>query len=116
MVGNNPASEVYVRNKRKACVEVGIRSFSHDLPTDTTEAALRSLVAILTSNAEVDGRLVLLPLPAHISQDNLVEAIDPSIDVDGFPPSIVGRLALRASPRRPCTPRGVIRPRVSTRI
>lgn len=116
MVGNNPASEVYVRNKRKACVEVGIRSFSHDLPTDTTEAALRSLVASLNANPEVDGVLVQLPLPAHISQDNIIEAIDPAKDVDGFHPYNVGRLALRTPALRPCTPRGVIRLLESTGI
>lgn len=116
MVGNNPASEVYVRNKRKACVEVGIRSFSHDLPTDTSEAALRSLVANLNANPEVDGILVQLPLPAHISQDNIIEAIDPAKDVDGFHPYNVGRLALRTPALRPCTPRGVIRLLESTSI
>ncbi|MFP5350782.1 MAG: bifunctional methylenetetrahydrofolate dehydrogenase/methenyltetrahydrofolate cyclohydrolase FolD [Gammaproteobacteria bacterium] len=109
MVGNNPASEVYVRNKRKACVEVGIRSFSHDLPADTTEAALLALVDSLNANPNVDGILVQLPLPAHINTDRIIERIRPDKDVDGFHPYNVGRLALRKPALRPCTPRGVIR-------
>ena len=109
MVGNNPASEVYVRNKRKACVEVGIRSFSHDLPADTTEAALLALVDSLNANPDVDGILVQLPLPAHINTDRIIERIRPDKDVDGFHPYNVGRLALRKPALRPCTPRGVIR-------
>lgn len=109
MVGNNPASEVYVRNKRKACAEVGIRSFSHDLPADTTEAALLALVDSLNANPDVDGILVQLPLPAHINTDRIIERIRPDKDVDGFHPYNVGRLALRKPALRPCTPRGVIR-------
>ena len=109
MVGNNPASEVYVRNKRKACVEVGIRSFSHDLPGDTSEAALLALIDGLNANSEVDGILVQLPLPAHINTDRIIERIRPDKDVDGFHPYNVGRLALRKPVLRPCTPRGVIR-------
>lgn len=109
MVGNNAASEVYVRNKRKACVEVGIRSFSHDLPADTTEAALLALVDSLNANTDVDGILVQLPLPAHINTDRIIERIRPDKDVDGFHPYNVGRLALRKPALRPCTPRGVIR-------
>jgi len=109
MVGNNPASEVYVRNKRKACVEVGIRSFSHDLPGDTSEAALLALIDSLNANRDVDGILVQLPLPAHINTDRIIEHIRPGKDVDGFHPYNVGRLALRKPVLRPCTPRGVIR-------
>lgn len=109
MVGNNPASEVYVRNKRKACVEVGIRSFSHDLPGDTSEAALLALIDGLNANNDVDGILVQLPLPAHINTDRVIERIRPDKDVDGFHPYNVGRLALRKPVLRPCTPRGVIR-------
>ena len=109
MVGNNPASEVYVRNKRRACVEVGIRSFSHDLPGDTSEAALLALIDSLNANSEADGILVQLPLPAHINTDRIIERIRPDKDVDGFHPYNVGRLALRKPVLRPCTPRGVIR-------
>jgi methylenetetrahydrofolate dehydrogenase (NADP+)/methenyltetrahydrofolate cyclohydrolase len=109
MVGNNPASEVYVRNKRKACVEVGIRSFSHDLLGDTSEAALLALIDGLNANNDVDGILVQLPLPAHINTDRIIERIRPDKDVDGFHPYNVGRLALRKPVLRPCTPRGVIR-------
>ena len=109
MVGNNPASEVYVRNKRRACVEVGIRSFSHDLPGDTSEVALLALIDSLNANSEADGILVQLPLPAHINTDRIIERIRPDKDVDGFHPYNVGRLALRKPVLRPCTPRGVIR-------
>lgn len=109
MVGNNPASEVYVRNKRKACAEVGIRSFSYDLPPDTAETALVALVENLNHNTEVDGILVQLPLPGHMSADKVIECIAPAKDVDGFHPYNVGRLALRTPVLRPCTPRGVIR-------
>ena len=109
MVGNNAASEVYVRNKRKACVDVGIRSFSHDLPGETTEAALLALIDSLNTNPAVDGILVQLPLPAHINTDRIIERIRPDKDVDGFHPYNVGRLALRKPALRPCTPRGVIR-------
>lgn len=109
MVGNNAASEVYVRNKRKACVEVGIRSFSYDLPADTSEADLLALIDSLNANHEVDGILVQLPLPAHLNTDRVIERIRPEKDVDGFHPYNVGRLALRKPALRPCTPRGVIR-------
>lgn len=109
MVGNNAASEVYVRNKRKACVEVGIRSFSYDLPADTSEAELLTLIDSLNANHEVDGILVQLPLPAHLNTDRVIERIRPEKDVDGFHPYNVGRLALRKPALRPCTPRGVIR-------
>lgn len=109
MVGNNPASEVYVRNKRKACAEVGIRSFSHDLPVDTSEVALLALIDSLNANGDVDGILVQLPLPLHFNTDRIIERIRPDKDVDGFHPYNVGRLALRKPALRPCTPRGVIR-------
>lgn len=109
IVGDNAASEVYVRNKRKACVEVGIRSFSYDLPAETTETALVKLIESLNVNTEMDGILVQLPLPAHISPDHVIERMHPGKDVDGFHPYNVGRLALRAPALRPCTPYGVIR-------
>jgi methylenetetrahydrofolate dehydrogenase (NADP+) / methenyltetrahydrofolate cyclohydrolase len=108
-VGNDPASEVYVRNKRKACEEVGIRSVAHDLAHSTAETALLSLVDELNRDAEIDGVLVQLPLPAQIRQTAIIERIDPAKDVDGFHPYNVGRLAQRIPVMRPCTPYGVIR-------
>ena len=108
-VGNDPASEVYVRNKRKACEEVGIRSVAHDLPESAPEAALLALIDELNRDAAVDGILVQLPLPAQIQQTAIIERIDPRKDVDGFHPYNVGRLAQRIPVMRPCTPYGVIR-------
>lgn len=109
LVGDDPASQIYVRNKRTACAEVGMRSFSHDLPAGTTQAELLSLIDRLNANADVDGILVQLPLPAHINSEIVIERIDPRKDVDGFHPYNIGRLAQRAPVLRPCTPRGVIR-------
>jgi methylenetetrahydrofolate dehydrogenase (NADP+)/methenyltetrahydrofolate cyclohydrolase len=108
-VGDDPASEVYVRNKRKACGEVGILSVAHDLSDSTSEAALLGLVDDLNRDASVDGILVQLPLPAQIQQTAVIEKIDPAKDVDGFHPYNVGRLAQRIPVMRPCTPYGVIR-------
>ena len=108
-VGDDPASEVYVRNKRKACEEVGILSVAHDLSDSTSEAALLALVDDLNRDASVDGILVQLPLPAQIQQTAVIEKIDPAKDVDGFHPYNVGRLAQRIPVMRPCTPYGVIR-------
>jgi methylenetetrahydrofolate dehydrogenase (NADP+)/methenyltetrahydrofolate cyclohydrolase len=108
-VGEDPASEVYVRNKRKACEEVGILSVAHDLRDSTSEAALLALVDDLNSDAGIDGILVQLPLPAQIQQTAVIEKIDPVKDVDGFHPYNVGRLAQRIPVMRPCTPYGVIR-------
>lgn len=116
LVGDDPASRIYVRNKRKACADVGMRSFSHDLPAHTSEAELLSLIGELNRNPEVDGILVQLPLPAHINPQTVIEHIDPYKDVDGFHPYNVGRLALRAPVLRPCTPRGVIRLLESTGV
>ena len=109
MVGDNPASQVYVRNKRKACAEVGIRSFSYDLATDTPEKTLLALIDDLNANLEVDGILVQLPLPPQIRPETIIERIAPVKDVDGFHPYNVGRLALRMPVLRPCTTRGVMR-------
>jgi methylenetetrahydrofolate dehydrogenase (NADP+)/methenyltetrahydrofolate cyclohydrolase len=108
-VGSDPASEVYVRNKRKACEEVGIRSVAHDLPDTTSEEALLALVDELNRDAGIDGILVQLPLPDQIRQTAVIEGIDPRKDVDGFHPYNVGRLAQRIPVMRPCTPYGVIR-------
>jgi methylenetetrahydrofolate dehydrogenase (NADP+)/methenyltetrahydrofolate cyclohydrolase len=108
-VGHDPASEVYVRNKRRACEEVGIRSVAHDLPASTSEIALVSLIDDLNRDADIDGILVQLPLPAQIQQTSIIERIDPTKDVDGFHPYNVGRLAQRIPVMRPCTPYGVIK-------
>jgi methylenetetrahydrofolate dehydrogenase (NADP+)/methenyltetrahydrofolate cyclohydrolase len=98
-----------VRNKRRACEEVGIRSVAHDLPASTSEIALVSLIDDLNRDADIDGILVQLPLPAQIQQTSIIERIDPTKDVDGFHPYNVGRLAQRIPVMRPCTPYGVIK-------
>jgi methylenetetrahydrofolate dehydrogenase (NADP+)/methenyltetrahydrofolate cyclohydrolase len=98
-----------VRNKRRACEEVGIRSVAHDLADSTSEIALLSLVDELNRDPEIDGILVQLPLPVQIQQTAIIEKIDPVKDVDGFHPYNVGRLAQRIPVMRPCTPYGVIK-------
>jgi methylenetetrahydrofolate dehydrogenase (NADP+) / methenyltetrahydrofolate cyclohydrolase len=108
-VGDNPASEVYVRNKRKACEEVGILSIAHDLPHSTSEIELLALIDELNRDDTIDGILVQLPLPDQIRQTEVIERIDPTKDVDGFHPYNVGRLAQRIPVMRPCTPYGVIK-------
>lgn len=107
MVGDNPASEVYVRNKRRACAESGILSVAHDLPYSTTQQELIHVIEALNRDPQIDGILVQLPLPQHIEQSAIIEKIDPTKDVDGFHPYNVGRLALRVPLIRPCTPFGV---------
>ncbi len=109
MVGDNPASAVYVRNKRLACADCGITSVSHDLPQSTSEIELLSVIEGLNADPTVDGILVQLPVPEHIRQSEIVERIDPAKDVDGFHPYNIGRLAERQPLIRPCTPFGVIR-------
>lgn len=109
LVGEEPASQVYVANKRRDCEEVGFLSHAYDLPVTTSEAELLNLIARLNGDPEVDGILVQLPLPAHMNSEAVIEAIDPAKDVDGFHPYNVGRLALRLPTLRPCTPRGVMR-------
>jgi methylenetetrahydrofolate dehydrogenase (NADP+) / methenyltetrahydrofolate cyclohydrolase len=108
-VGDDPASAVYVRGKRRSCEEVGILSLAYDLPADTSEAALLELIDKLNADARVDGILVQLPLPAQIGRSAVIERIDPAKDVDGFHPYNIGRLAQRIPLMRPCTPFGVIR-------
>ena len=108
LVGDGAASRIYVRNKRIACDQAGICSLSHDLPTDTSEAELLALIDRLNDAPEVDGILVQLPLPDHISEQNVTERIRPDKDVDGFHPYNLGRLAQRHPLLRPCTPRGVM--------
>jgi methylenetetrahydrofolate dehydrogenase (NADP+)/methenyltetrahydrofolate cyclohydrolase len=109
LVGDDPASQIYVRNKRMACDECGLVSVSHDLPHSTTQTELLSLLERLNGDDSIDGILVQVPLPDHIDERVVIEAIDPAKDVDGFHPFNVGRLALRNPLMRPCTPYGVIR-------
>ncbi|MAG77684.1 MAG: bifunctional methylenetetrahydrofolate dehydrogenase/methenyltetrahydrofolate cyclohydrolase FolD [Colwelliaceae bacterium] len=108
LVGQDPASQVYVGSKRKACEEVGFVSKSYDLPGDTTETELLELVDTLNNDPEVDGILVQLPLPEGLDAEKVLERITPHKDVDGFHPYNVGRLAQRMPALRPCTPKGII--------
>jgi methylenetetrahydrofolate dehydrogenase (NADP+)/methenyltetrahydrofolate cyclohydrolase len=108
LVGENPASQVYVRNKAKQTLAVGMRSFEHCLPAEATERELLSLVARLNRDEQVHGILVQLPLPKHIDPAKIIEAIDPGKDVDGFHPVNVGRLSLGEATLTPCTPLGVM--------
>jgi methylenetetrahydrofolate dehydrogenase (NADP+)/methenyltetrahydrofolate cyclohydrolase len=108
LVGDNPASQVYVRNKQNACREVGFHSELLQLPADTDEDTLLRLIDELNERADVDGILVQLPLPPQIDEDVVTERILPGKDVDGFHPYNVGRLVLRRPLLRPCTPKGVM--------
>ena len=107
-VGNNPASSVYVRNKKKACEVVGIRSLSYEIPEETTEAELLELIHTLNNRADVNGILLQLPLPAHIDEDKMLLAIAPEKDVDGFHPMNVGALCIGKPGYVSCTPAGII--------
>jgi methylenetetrahydrofolate dehydrogenase (NADP+)/methenyltetrahydrofolate cyclohydrolase len=109
LVGSNPASEVYVRNKRRSCEEVGVISVAHDLPASATEAELLALLAKLNDEPSIDGILVQLPLPPQIRGRAVIEAVDPAKDVDGLHPYNLGRLAQREPLLRACTPYGVIK-------
>ncbi len=108
-VGHNAASSVYVRNKKKACAEAGIESFSFDPPETVTRQELLGLVELLNKDSRVDGILVQLPLPEGLDANEIMDAIDPSKDVDGFHPTNTGLLAQKRPLLRPCTPFGVIR-------
>ncbi len=108
LVGKDPASEIYVRNKRRACDAAGIVSVSHDLPDSTTEPELLELIDALNDDHQIDGILVQLPLPGHINEHAVIERILPIKDVDGFHPYTVGRLSQRIPVLRPCTPYGVM--------
>ncbi|MBF0311560.1 MAG: bifunctional methylenetetrahydrofolate dehydrogenase/methenyltetrahydrofolate cyclohydrolase FolD [Magnetococcales bacterium] len=108
LVGDDPASHVYVRNKKKACEEVGIRSFSHELPANTTEGALLELIDELNADPAVDGVLVQMPLPKGIDARKVLDRILPDKDADGFHPCNVGLMALGTPRARPCTPWGVM--------
>ncbi|MDY0992924.1 bifunctional methylenetetrahydrofolate dehydrogenase/methenyltetrahydrofolate cyclohydrolase FolD [Pantoea agglomerans] len=108
LVGENPASQIYVASKRRACEEVGFHSRSYDLPATTREAELLELIDALNQDDEIDGILVQLPLPAGIDNVKVLERITPDKDVDGFHPYNVGRLCQRAPTLRPCTPGGIV--------
>lgn len=108
LVGEDPASAVYVRSKHKACVAAGMESFEHRLPADTAEAALLALIEQLNADPAVDGILVQLPLPKHIDEMKVIEAIDPDKDVDGFTIGSAGRLATGQDGFVPCTPLGCL--------
>jgi len=107
LVGRDPASAVYVRNKRRAAEKVGIRAIDHDLPDGTSDAELLALIDRLNADPAVHGILLQLPLPDRRDATDLINRIDPGKDVDGFHPENVGRLALRQFGLRPCTPRGI---------
>lgn len=108
LVGDDPASAVYVRNKKLACQKSGIESRSYELPSETTQDDLLKLVDELNGDPAVDGILVQLPLPAHIDSQAVLERIEPHKDVDGFHPYNVGRLVVKMPLMRPCTPKGVM--------
>ena len=108
LIGDHPASAIYVRNKRKACELTGVRSLAFDLPAATTQQELFSIIDRLNADESIDGILVQLPLPLHIAECEVIERIRPDKDVDGFHPYNVGRLAQRNPVLRPCTPHGAM--------
>jgi methylenetetrahydrofolate dehydrogenase (NADP+)/methenyltetrahydrofolate cyclohydrolase len=107
LVGDDPASAVYVRNKRRACLKVGIEAHDFDLPADTSDTELVALIDRLNADPTIHGILLQLPLPGGRDGREIIQRIDPRKDVDGFHPENVGRLALRQFGLRPCTPRGI---------
>jgi len=115
-VGDDPASAIYVRGKRKACEEVGMRSVEHHLPATAAQGELMDLVRRLNADPETHGILVQLPLPKHLDESALLDAIDPRKDADGFHPVNVGALWLGKPAPRPCTPAGVMRLLDETRV
>lgn len=116
LVGADPASAIYVRNKRLACEKVGIRSIAYDLPASTTETELLDLINQLNQDENIDGILVQSPLPPQIKDEHIIEHISPYKDVDGFHPYNIGRLAVRQPTLRSCTPFGVIKMLASSNI
>jgi methylenetetrahydrofolate dehydrogenase (NADP+)/methenyltetrahydrofolate cyclohydrolase len=109
LIGNDPASKLYVQRKRQACKAIGFQSFEYDLPTSTTQADLLALIHELNDNPAIHGILIQLPLPAHINDQAILEAILPHKDVDGFHPFNIGRLAQGRPSLSPCTPAGIIK-------
>ncbi|CDD53533.1 MULTISPECIES: bifunctional methylenetetrahydrofolate dehydrogenase/methenyltetrahydrofolate cyclohydrolase FolD [Ruminococcus] len=116
IVGNNPASRVYVNNKKKACEAVGFQSFEYALDEDTTQEELLELVEVLNENPQVNGILVQLPLPKQIDEKAIINAISPDKDVDAFHPSNVGRIMIGSYAFLPCTPAGVMELIASTGV
>lgn len=108
IVGDNPASKIYVNNKKKSCEELGIKSLEYALPEDTTEAELLELINDLNNNTDVDGILCQLPLPEHICEKNVINSISPEKDVDAFHPENVGHIMIGDYTFLPCTPAGVM--------
>ena len=108
LVGDDPASAIYVRNKRRACERAGVYSVSHDLAATTAQSELLDLIERLNEDSRVDGILIQAPLPSHVEQETVIERIRPDKDVDGFHPYNIGRLAVRMPHLRPCTPYGVM--------
>ncbi len=108
LLGDDGASRIYVRNKRRACDAVGIRSFDYDLPLDTEQSTVLGMIDEFNAKEEIDGILVQLPLPEHIDETQVIERITPTKDVDGFHPYTVGRLMQRIPVLRPCTPHGIM--------
>jgi methylenetetrahydrofolate dehydrogenase (NADP+)/methenyltetrahydrofolate cyclohydrolase len=108
LVGDDAASGVYVRNKRRACRQIGFLSSDHDLPAETSESTVAALIDRLNDDPAVDGILLQLPLPPHIDAHALIQRIRPDKDVDGFHPENIGRLVLRQPGLRPCTPKGIM--------
>ncbi len=108
LVGENPASLIYVKNKEKACINIGIHSEVYQLPTNTSESELIKLIQTLNINEKIDGILIQLPLPIHIKVENIIKEIDPNKDVDGLHPTNLGKLLSGQDCLKPCTPLGVI--------
>ncbi len=108
LVGENPASQIYVRNKAKTCAELGMHSESHELPASTSTAELLDLIGRLNADDAIDGILIQLPLPSHMDADVILRAVDPTKDVDGFHPVNVGLLSIGTFTLAPCTPMGII--------
>lgn len=108
-VGEDPASNIYVNHKRRACLDAGFNSYAYNIPVETSEKELLSLIDTLNTDSNVDGILVQLPLPAHMNNRNIIEHINPNKDVDGFHPYNFGRLAQGNPQLRPCTPYGVMK-------
>lgn len=109
LIGSDPASSIYVKNKRLACEKIGVKSIAYDLPNETLEKDLITLIETLNNDVNIDGILVQSPLPAHINNDVIFETISPHKDVDGFHPKNIGLLAIKQPKLRSCTPYGVIK-------
>ncbi len=109
IVGTDPASEIYVRSKEKACAEIGIKAQSFHLPEQTTQSELLDLINLLNSNPQINGILIQLPLPEHINEKEVLRAVSPLKDVDGFHPINIGLLQQKCPTFIPCTPKGIIR-------